>query len=135
MYCLGALLYELVVGIPPFYSKNMDEMFYGILNERLQFASDAGLSDCLQDLLERMLIKSPEHRPNLDEVLLHSWCGGFSLKQINSKQLTPPFRPDLTKYNFDDSEFSGEEAQDLILVAREQQHGDLVLPLFRRFYF
>jgi serum/glucocorticoid-regulated kinase 2 len=37
IYCLGALLYELVIGIPPFYSKDMDEMFYDIVNEQVIF--------------------------------------------------------------------------------------------------
>jgi serum/glucocorticoid-regulated kinase 2 len=26
-YCLGALLYEMVVGVPPFYSRNTEEIY------------------------------------------------------------------------------------------------------------
>lgn len=32
-YCLGALLYELVIGVPPYYSLNQDEIYDSILNE------------------------------------------------------------------------------------------------------
>ena len=34
-YCLGALLYEFVVGLPPFYSRNTNEIYHSILNEEI----------------------------------------------------------------------------------------------------
>lgn len=36
-YCLGALLYELVTGLPPYYSNNTDEIYESILSEELTF--------------------------------------------------------------------------------------------------
>jgi serum/glucocorticoid-regulated kinase 2 len=36
-YCLGAMLYELVVGIPPFYSKNTKEIYRSALVEEVAF--------------------------------------------------------------------------------------------------
>ena len=61
----------MVVGLPPFYSKDMDEMFYGILKEKLRFPAGAALSSPLKNLLESMLEKAPDMRPTLDEVLAH----------------------------------------------------------------
>jgi hypothetical protein len=59
----------------------------------------------------------------------------MSLEQINKKKLIPPFKPNLLKYNFDDTEFADAEMDDLLLIFNEKEDGDLVLPLFRRFYY
>lgn len=32
-YCLGALLYELLIGLPPYYSRNQNELFSNIINK------------------------------------------------------------------------------------------------------
>lgn len=34
-YCIGALLYELVTGLPPYYSKDQKELFQNILKNTL----------------------------------------------------------------------------------------------------
>lgn len=34
-YCLGALLYELLIGLPPYYSRNQNELFHNILTQGL----------------------------------------------------------------------------------------------------
>ena len=36
-WCLGAVLYEMLVGLPPFYSKDTQEMYSRILYEKLRF--------------------------------------------------------------------------------------------------
>jgi len=50
-YCIGALLYELVTGLPPYYSKDQNELFRNILNNDLQFPERFTLSSDIKSLL------------------------------------------------------------------------------------
>jgi eukaryotic-like serine/threonine-protein kinase len=62
VYGLGAMLYELLTGYPPFYPKATPE--------RIRFESPAPLAAPpeLAELVERMLSKSPEARPDMQAV-------------------------------------------------------------------
>ena len=42
-WCLGAVTYEMVYGLPPFYSRNTDEMYQGILYKPLKLNSSISL--------------------------------------------------------------------------------------------
>jgi serine/threonine protein kinase len=55
-WSLGILLFELVVGIPPFHSESMHEIFDMITNRILEFPSpeDLPLSDEVQDLISQV---------------------------------------------------------------------------------
>lgn len=50
-YCLGALLYEMLTGLPPYYSKDTNEMYNKILNEQLVFPDYMNKEHPVVDLL------------------------------------------------------------------------------------
>jgi protein-serine/threonine kinase len=88
---LGALLYELVIGVPPYYSLNHDEIYNSILNEELSFPSHVAVSDELKSLLKGLLEKNQKKRLGsmfgIKEVLLHPWVGRLKQSAIENKEL------------------------------------------------
>ena len=60
-YSLGAVLYEMVTGLPPFYSTDQTEMFMNVLETELEYP-DQFISPKLKSLLKLMLNKDPKKR-------------------------------------------------------------------------
>ncbi|CAD8148565.1 unnamed protein product [Paramecium pentaurelia] len=114
-YCLGALLYELVSGLPPFYSNNTQEIYNAILTENVQFPDYVQISDQLKDLIIRLLQKDPDQRlgqnGGIVEILTHVWFHDVDFEGIVNQTLQPPYKPEPLKYNFDEEEFNKGDAE------------------------
>lgn len=50
-YGIGALLYEMIYGFPPFYCQNTNKMFTDILQKKIQFPQQVKVSSELKALL------------------------------------------------------------------------------------
>ena len=54
---MGAVLYEMLVGMPPFYTDNIKKLYKSIVKAQLQIPSV--ISRDGRDLLQKMLNKKP----------------------------------------------------------------------------
>ncbi|CAD8069403.1 unnamed protein product [Paramecium sonneborni] len=75
VWSLGILLYNMLVGYPPFYGKNQQELYDNIRYSNLMFDKRhwRNISDEVKDLLKRMLNKNQLQRYSSKECLKHSW--------------------------------------------------------------
>ncbi|CAD8161916.1 unnamed protein product [Paramecium octaurelia] len=143
LYCLGALLYELITGLPPFYSRNLEEIYQRILNQKLNFPPQLQLSSSIKNLLTNLLAKNPKDRiDSIDTVLKHPWMtqwGDQNLyKDINSKKINPPYVPDYFALNFDEKEFGKGEGEFLQFIKPLQKSMQENFPkdiILKEFYF
>ena len=95
----GILLYEMLYGIPPFYSKNTEKMFELITKAELKFPNKIEVSDYAKDLIKNLLIKDQDLRlgseGGFEEIRKHSFFKGFDFKALEEKKLKAPFIPTL----------------------------------------
>ncbi|WFD42175.1 non-specific serine/threonine protein kinase [Malassezia psittaci] len=134
-WTLGVLLYEMLAGLPPFYSEDVNEMYRKILHDPLTFPPD--FQPDARDLLARLLHREAPKR------LGYGAHGATDIKnhpfftkhidwvQLLAKKVQPPYKPGvrsaLDTSNFD-PEFTSEPAQDsmvddshLISAANQEQ--------------
>lgn len=72
VWALGILMYEFLIGKPPFETKSTTETYRRIARAEFQIPPNS-MSDLAADLICRLLKKNPEDRISLKEVLEHPW--------------------------------------------------------------
>ena len=110
LYGIGAVLYELISGTPPFFSNEISVLFNKIKN--CQLVLHNYFSDDLKDLLKKLLEKDPNKRfgvNNKDEIKKHPFFKGIEWEKIKNKEIKPPTnfmkqKSEYEKLNDDDIE-------------------------------
>lgn len=69
LWSLGAIIYELIVGQPPFYANSYPKLISKIQKENVKYPSF--ISDELKDFLKTLLRKNPKERPDWPEISDH----------------------------------------------------------------
>jgi len=93
-WSFGTLLYEMIVGIPPFYSTDVHEMYDQILHGELyipEFVSPAAT-----DLLAKLLVRDPSKRlgtGGTNEIKNHAFFRPVDWPALLEKKIPPPFKP------------------------------------------
>lgn len=102
-YSLGALLYEMLTGLPPFYSEDQAKMYDDIKGAPL--CMPPYLSISAKSVLYGLLCKSPGERLGakygIEEIKAHPWCDKVKWDILLMRKIKPPYRPSLRSSNFE----------------------------------
>lgn len=95
-WCLGAVLYEMLYGLPPFYSRNTAEMYDQILFKPLKLRQ--GVSEAGKKILINLLEKDSTKRlgsgyGDFDDIKQHEFFKTINWDQLMQRRITPPFNP------------------------------------------
>ncbi|XP_011403713.2 PREDICTED: serine/threonine-protein kinase Sgk1-like [Amphimedon queenslandica] len=117
-WCLGVVTYEMMYGLPPFYSRDVAEMYDGILHKPLRLRPN--ITPAGRSLLEGLLQKDKNHRlgsgvRDYKDIMDHLFFRSINWDDLFLKKLEPPFNPnvsgDLDLRHFD-QEFTNEAISD-----------------------
>jgi len=120
-WSLGILLYELTVGIPPFYSQNVNEMYNKIQHGVLRFPPF--LSEPAKALIVALLNRDPKKRlgsaDDVNDIRQHPFFKGLNWEKVLKKEVDSGFKPkvkgDLDTDNFEDT-FTNEPVVDSVVA-------------------
>jgi len=97
-WSLGILLYELSIGIPPYYSQNVHEMYRKIQEAPLLFPPS--LSPKSKDVITQLLVRDPAQRlgsgdDDFKEIREHPFFQGLDFDKLLKKEIEPPYSPNI----------------------------------------
>jgi len=93
-WSLGTLVYEMLTGLPPFYSANTNVMYQKILSSELRFPPEMS-GDC-RSFLSGLLERDPSKRFDGDDVMQHPWLSSIDWDKLLKKQIPAPWKPPVT---------------------------------------
>ena len=125
-WALGAILYEMLYGLPPFYDTNVNKMYQKIAHDPLRFREDPGVSEAAKDMLRKMLDRRVSTRlgsgPGGAEEIKSSpfFAQNIDFGKVLAKQYVPEFRPPAMRSETDvrnfDAEFTREIPADSLVT-------------------
>ncbi|KAG6732534.1 hypothetical protein I3842_01G182900 [Carya illinoinensis] len=116
-WSLGAIMYEMLVGYPPFYSDEPMSTCRKIVNWRthLKFPEEANLSPKAKDLISKMLCNVDQRlgTKGADEIKSHSWFKGIEWDKLYQMKAAfiPEVNDELDTQNFEKFEEADKEIQ------------------------
>lgn len=134
-YSSGALMYEMLTGLPPFYTRDREKLFERIRRGVLNYPNY--ITPVAKSLLQSLLHGDPTRRlgggdGDGEEVKAHPFFSGIDWVAIQQRRLIPPFKPNVSAVGdvkYFDKEFLelpvvNSEGADIPHMGRDPNHFD-----------
>ncbi|CAF0921870.1 unnamed protein product [Rotaria sordida] len=98
-WCLGSVTYEMLSGRPPFYSRDVNEMYDNILNRPLRFIGN--VSERARNFIEQLLRKTPGERlgsgpQDVADIKRQSFFDQIDWEKLEARKSSPPWKPSVS---------------------------------------
>jgi len=91
-WSFGTLMYEMLTGLPPFYSQDVQQMYFKILHANLDLP--AALDVDTKDLITKLLERDPTKRLADPKILkAHPYFKSMDWGDLLDKEIAAPFKP------------------------------------------
>ena len=122
---LGVLLYEMMIGIPPFYNKNQHALYQYISTKEVIFPDPKKyniiISSEAKDIILKLLRKKPVDRlgaeKDVEDVLNHPFFKRIDIEKLMRKEILPEYKPEVdpkNKYDLQHFAETGTSAPQLV---------------------
>ena len=100
-WAVGILIYEMLIGVTPFYNRSRNLMLIKIQQSKIVFPDKKKYkieySDDVQDVIWKLLNKKKNKRlgaiDDFEEILSHPWFSEYNIDDIIAKKVKAPFIP------------------------------------------
>ncbi len=83
IWSLGVIIYTLIIGKPPFETRDVKTTYKRIKMNAYSFPENAIISDSAKNLITQILVTDPSKRPSLDQILIHDFFNqGVSIPKL-----------------------------------------------------
>ena len=94
---LGIIIFEMIYGITPFYSFDVNNLSEIIEKNKVNFPEEIEISESLKNLIEKLLEKNSDKRfgniNDFSEIKNHEFFKGFNFEDLLNKKIEAPYKP------------------------------------------
>lgn len=126
-WTLGVLIYEMLVGIPPFFDTNRHVMYRLIKSAKVRFPiyerDKIYVSPEAQDLISKLLIKGRTKRlgkGGVEEIIKHPFFASVDIDKLMKREIDPPYMPNIKEDEFFDPRIVKDKNLDDTMLNTEQ---------------